>query len=129
MDRVYRSGGRTLFIIDELPDMLNAMRAGSWDECADFLHWFRKTREESLRKNVRWLVGGSVNLIAALDRNKTVNLLNDLKTEILEPFTEDEVKRFVEDMFKTYKWPVIRPSYPNARSPGFSDSLFPPDVY
>ncbi len=103
MERVYRSGERTLFIIDELPDMLNAMRAGSGDERAGLLHWFRKTREQSLRKNVRWLVGGSVNLIAALDRNNTVNLINDLKVESLEPFTEDEVKRFVSAMLERYE--------------------------
>ncbi len=103
MESVYRSGERTLFIIDELPDMLNAMRAGSRDECAGFLHWFRKTREQSLRKYVRWLVGGSVNLIATLDRNNTVNLINDLKVENLEPFTEEEVKRFVSAMLERYE--------------------------
>lgn len=102
MERVYSSKRRSLFIIDEFPDMLNAMRAESREECAGFLHWFRKTREQSLRKNVRWLVGGSVNLIAALDRDNSVNLINDLKVEILEPFTEDEVWRFVTIMFDRY---------------------------
>jgi uncharacterized protein len=102
MARVYRSGKRVLFIIDELPDMLNAMRLTEKDSCTAFLHWFRNTREQSLKENVRWLVGGSVNLVAALDRHNNVNLINDLKVEILQPFDEKEVSDFVQGMFKSY---------------------------
>jgi hypothetical protein len=54
--------------IDELPDMLNSMCNASREEHETFLHWFRKIRDRSLRHNLRWLVGGSVNLIAALDQ-------------------------------------------------------------
>lgn len=102
MERVSGSGQKVLFIVDELPDMLNAMRCHSDAACNDFLHWFRKTREKSLRGNVRWLVGGSVNLVAALDRNKTVNLINDLKVEVLRPFDEEEVRAFVSGMLNRY---------------------------
>jgi uncharacterized protein len=102
MARVYRSDKRVLFIIDELPDMLNAMRLAEKDSCTAFLHWFRNTREQSLKGHVRWLVGGSVNLVAALDRHNNVNLINDLKVEILQPFDEKEVGDFVRGMFKSY---------------------------
>jgi AAA+ ATPase superfamily predicted ATPase len=102
MERIYRSGRHVLFILDEIPDMLNAMRAHSDADCSDFLHWFRKTREQSLKGEVRWLVGGSVNLMAALDRHNNVNLVNDLKSEILPPFDEAEVQEFVRSMFARY---------------------------
>ena len=47
-------------------------------------------------------MGGSVNLVAALDRHKIVNLINDLKVEVLHPFDEAEVKAFAQGMFNGY---------------------------
>ncbi|MBA4391773.1 MAG: hypothetical protein C0399_12675 [Syntrophus sp. (in: bacteria)] len=101
IDRIIGSGNKVLFIIDELPDMLNALFKHSPDEYETFLHWFRKTREHSLQNNVRWLIGGSVNLVASLDRQGMVKLINDLKPEPLTPFSPNEVEEFVSRMFKT----------------------------
>lgn len=98
MDRVLNSSQRVLFIIDELPDMLNGILDYSTEEYDTFLHWFRKLRDKSLGADVRWLVGGSVNLIAALDQQGKVKLINDLKVEPLSPFNEKEVTGFVADM-------------------------------
>jgi hypothetical protein len=100
MDRVMKSGQKVLFIIDELPDMLNAMMLHAETEYETFLHWFRTTREKSLKNNVRWLVGGSVNLISVLDRQSRIRLINDLKTEPLRPFNEEEVHEFMTKMFR-----------------------------
>ncbi len=100
IDRAIGSEEKVLFIIDELPDLLNAMVAHCPEEWENFLHWFRKTRERSLRSNVRWLVGGSVNLITSLARRGKLSLINDLKPETLEPFTEEEVSEFAAAMFK-----------------------------
>jgi hypothetical protein len=105
IDRVIRSEKEVLFIIDELPDMLNAMLAHSPGEWENFLHWFRKTRERCLRSNVRWMVGGSVNLITSLAQQGKVSLINDLKPEMLEPFTAAEVGEFAATMFKHNRVP------------------------
>jgi uncharacterized protein len=51
-----------------------------------------------LKKNLRWLVGGSVNLIAALDHQAMVKLVNDLKVEPLPPLPEEEIRTFVDTM-------------------------------
>jgi uncharacterized protein len=98
MERVFKTNKKVLFIIDELPDMLNSMLGVSQEEYATFLHWFRRIRDRSLKKNLRWLVGGSVNLIAALDQQAMVKLVNDLKVEPLPPLTEVEIRIFVEKM-------------------------------
>lgn len=103
MDRVFNSGEKVLFIIDELPDMLSGILAYSPDEYEDFLHWFRKLRDKSLNSSVRWMVGGSVNLTAALDKEGKIKLINDLKTEPLEPFSEKEVEQFVTEMLRKNK--------------------------
>ncbi len=100
MDRVFASGVKILFIIDEFPDMLNGIVRNSPDAFETFLHWFRMIREKSLNHDVRWLIGGSVNLIVSLDKQGKVKLVNDLKPEILVPFSPDEVREFVTRMFK-----------------------------
>lgn len=99
VERVMRSGLDVLFIIDELPDMLNNMLLHSHDEYVSFLHWFRKTRELSLKARIRWLIGGSVNLVSVLDKSGNVKLINDLKPEVLLPFTQEEVTTFITEMF------------------------------
>ncbi len=100
IERVVASEHRVLFIIDELPDMINGMTDPATGKHLTFLHWFRKIRERSLHASVRWLIGGSVNLTAVLDRLGHVKLVNDLKPEVLRPFTPDEVNRFVGEMLK-----------------------------
>jgi uncharacterized protein len=100
IERIVRSGRKVLFIIDELPDMLNNMAEHSESDRMLFLHWFRKTRERSLKAGVRWLVGGSVNLVAVLDQKSNIKLINDLKPEVLRPFTREEVNKFVRAMFE-----------------------------
>lgn len=102
MERIFNSKQRLLFIIDELPDMLNGVLDCSVTEYETFLHWFRNTRTKSLESDVRWLLGGSVNLIASLDQQGKVKLINDLKVEPLCPFNKDEVYRFVTDMLKKH---------------------------
>ncbi len=102
-DSVLKSNNKVLFIVDELPDMLNNINKTLPEEYEKFLHWFRKIRTRSLDGNVRWLVGGSVNLVAALDQQGKVKLINDLKTEPLSPFTHAEVEEYVTKMFSQRK--------------------------
>ncbi|MCX5829776.1 MAG: hypothetical protein NTV58_17535 [Deltaproteobacteria bacterium] len=99
LERVLQSDNHVLFIIDELPDMLNSIMRRQPEEYEGFLHWFRKMRDRSLRGKVRWVVGGSVNLIAALDQQGKIKLINDLKVESLAPFTPEEVREYVTTMF------------------------------
>jgi uncharacterized protein len=103
IDRIIHSNTPLLFVIDELPDMLNAMHDYSEADYLAFLHWFRKIRDRSLRARLRWLLGGSVNLISVLDKKGNVKLVNDLKPEVLKPFSKQEVNDFITQMFKKEK--------------------------
>jgi hypothetical protein len=105
IERVLRTDKKILFIIDELPDMVNGMLNVSEDDYRIFLHWFRKIRDRSLKHKLRWLVGGSVNLIAALDQQSLVKLVNDLKVEPLPPFTDKDVRTFAEKMLRDFDVP------------------------
>lgn len=102
VERIFEADNKVLFIIDELPDMLNSMLKISKEKHEDFLHWFRKIRDLSLQRNLRWFVGGSVNLVAALDQMGLVRLVNDLKIEPLPPLTEEDVRNFIERMLQQF---------------------------
>ncbi len=101
LDRIMHSDEKVLFIIDELPDMLNNMRGDNIADYDVFLHWYRKIRDKSLNTQLRWLVGGSVNLMASLDWEGKVKSINDLKTEILPPFSSDELRSFAAAAFES----------------------------
>jgi hypothetical protein len=71
-----------------------------------FLHWFRVVRQNPERDNIRWLLDGSVNLRSTLDEQGKLKLINDLRVESLPPFTDSEVKEFVETMLRMRDVPL-----------------------
>lgn len=99
IEKVIAADEPVLFIIDELPDMLSAMAEDSPDNLKEFLHHFRKIRTNPQGSDkIRWLMGGSVNIRGTLDEFGLIKQINDLKTEILPPISEQEVTSFVSMM-------------------------------
>ncbi len=89
-----------LVILDELPDMLLAMQDGDHSVLREFLGWFRRQRTSPIpaEDNVRWLIGGSINLLATLDTMGLVDRMNDPATVQLPVFTPEQVAEFVATM-------------------------------
>lgn len=113
MTKVIAVNEPVLFIIDKLPDMLTAMAEHAREELKPFLHLFRKMRiDYKGNDNIRWLIGGSVNIRGTLDELGLIKLINDLKTEPLPSVSADEVAGFVGMMLK-------------AREVKFDDTLIP----
>lgn len=113
IEKVIAADEPVLFIIDELPDMLSAMKENSTDQFKDFLHQFRKLRiGPKANNNIRWLVGGSVNIRGTLDEQGLIKQINDLKTEILPTIQQEEVVSFVSMML-------------DAREVDYDESLIP----
>lgn len=100
--RINKNNQKVLFLIDELPDMLNRMHRKSNDEFETFLHWFRNIRINPKSK-IRWLIAGSSNIQVTLNQKKLLSLVNDLNKEILPPFTPQEVNDFVTRMLTERK--------------------------
>ena len=90
-----------LIILDELPDMILNMRKKCPERLETFLHWFRKVRQDPEQDNIRWLVGGSVNLVQTLSTADQLKLINDFREEPLPPFTDQELREFVATMFES----------------------------
>ncbi|MGD0652798.1 MAG: hypothetical protein ABSA16_00505 [Thermoguttaceae bacterium] len=100
IDGIHRSKRPLLIILDELPDMILNIQKKSPERLDDFLHWFRGVRQNPHQDNIRWLIGGSVNLRSTLDHQGKINLINDLRVEPLPPFSDEEVEIFVETMLQ-----------------------------
>lgn len=100
LEQVRKSPSRILLIVDELPDMILNMRKEHPDQVQPFLSWFRTQRQSPKPKQdqVRWLVGGSVNLSSTLDIMGHVDLINDFMDLPLPPLTNKQVEDFVETM-------------------------------
>ncbi|MCP4295968.1 MAG: AAA family ATPase [Proteobacteria bacterium] len=90
-----KSNKKVLIIVDELPDFILNLQKKSGKDLEAFLHWFRVVRTDPKNRNIRWLTGGSVNITCTLDNIGKINLISDFQTEILPPFTREEVGQFV----------------------------------
>ena len=83
------SGDRVLIAVDELPVLLQALEEGdkSGARVRGFLNWFRALRLR-YRKNVRWLLLGSVGLDTFLEVRNLTATINDLKPSSLGAYSE-----------------------------------------
>ena len=91
-----------LIIVDELPDMLINLKQENPKLLRDFLSWFRDKRCDPHPKkdNVRWLLGGSINLSSTLDGMALLDRINDLKDMPLPDLTHHQIEGFVNDMLE-----------------------------
>jgi hypothetical protein len=103
LEQVRKSSRRILLIVDELPDMILNMQKEHPELVQPFMSWFRTQRQSPKPKQdqVRWLIGGSVNLSSTLDALGHVDLINDFLDIPLPVLTDDQVKHFVETMLKS----------------------------
>ena len=97
---VRQSKAELLFIVDEFPDLIVNMDRNHPDLVRPFLAWHRghclkpRPRED----NIRWLLGGSVNLSSTLDSLGNIDLINHFRDVSLPIFTRDQVEEFVQRM-------------------------------
>lgn len=89
-----------LFIVDEFPDLILNMKQNHPDLVRPFLAWFRGhfLNPHPKQDNLRWLLGGSVNLSSTLDAMGSIDLINALHDERLPVFTAEQVSEFVRRM-------------------------------
>jgi hypothetical protein len=83
------SGDRVLIAVDELPVLLQALEEGdkSGARLRGFLNWFRALRLR-YRKNVRWLLLGSVGLDTFSEVRNLTATINDLKPSSLGAYSD-----------------------------------------
>ena len=108
--RLRTLGRPVLIIADEFPDLLLNLRQDNPKLLRDFLSWFRAQRSQPTPKqdNVRWLLGGSINLSTTLDGLGLLDRINDLDDEPLPDLTPAQVEEFVAVMLASRGVPFER---------------------
>ncbi len=89
-----------LLLIDEFAVMIDNIAQRSRDEVVQLLRWFRTARTAP-ETSTRFVISGSINLIATLDGLGLVDTVNDLAIETLQPFSADTAGRYVDAIFSS----------------------------
>ncbi len=100
LGRARNTGVPILFIVDEFPDMLLNLSRENKGLLREFLAWFRTQRfnPAPAKDSIRWLVGGSVNLVMTLDSLGLVDLVNDFDDVPLPLLSDGGIEFFVKEM-------------------------------
>ena len=95
---------KLLVAVDELPVFLGKLEKeeDGLARVRAFLDWFRKTRT-GWRKNVRWLLLGSIGLDTFLERRNLVPEANDLLPIPLGAFSEETALRFLQRLGQDHR--------------------------
>lgn len=110
---VRKSGIRLLFIVDEFPDFILNMHRNHPHLVQPFLSWLRGhcMKPAPPTDNIRWLLGGSVNLSTTLDSLGALDLVNEFHVAELPVLTDDQVQDFVRRML-THRKVQFAPEVP-----------------
>ena len=100
--RVREHGSRVLFVVDEFPDFIINMKKYHPELVSTFLSWFRghRLKPHPKQDQVRWLLGGSVNLSSTLDSMGCLDEVNDFHSEPLPVLTHVQIIEFVTRMLQ-----------------------------
>ena len=90
-----RIDGDLLIIVDEFPMMVDNMLDRSAPDGLRFLKWFRALRRRTHEQGLRFLLGGSINILPRLEAMGCEALLNDLDIYRLRPFDSAVALSFV----------------------------------
>lgn len=98
VDGIRKTEQSVLFIIDELPEMLFKIQKRAPEQFEPFMHWFCAARETA-NSPIRWISGGSTNLMAVFDQAEQTHWINDFYQLVLPPFSIKEVESYVLKVF------------------------------
>ncbi len=94
--------GNILFILDELPLLVQNILRKNKRTAYDFLHWFRSVRQMPRLSHVRWIVGGSIGIEHILDKVGTgTKVINDFQILRIGAFSEIEGRAYIGALLKS----------------------------
>lgn len=102
-----RDEPRPLLLIDELPILVANIARRDAEEARRFLRWFRVARTAPGTRT-RFVVGGSVSLVASLDELGLVDTISDLMPVALEAFDRATAESYVRAVFEDRGLPLRR---------------------
>ncbi|MDH4164579.1 MAG: hypothetical protein OEW15_18100 [Nitrospirota bacterium] len=98
--RVSEYEGKVLFVVDELPMLIqNIAKKSGADAACEFLNWFRALRQMPEMGGVRWLAGGSIGIEHVLNMvNAGVKTINDFAMIRIGPFPDNVAGKYIREL-------------------------------
>jgi len=96
---------RLLLMIDEFPIMVSGMLQRDRSEAEQFLRWFRTVRTAPDTRT-RFIIGGSTNIMYALENSGLVDTINDLHPAKLRPFDSETAAQYLQAVFSSRNIPL-----------------------
>ena len=102
-ERIQKSEKRLLFILDELPMMIDAMARSDdgRDEAITMLRWFRALRVSPKCEKVRFAIAGSIGIGHVLSQLGETASINDIEQLRLEPFPPKVAADLIDRLAKS----------------------------
>ena len=102
-ERIQKSDKRLLFILDELPMMIDAMARthDGREEAIAMLRWFRALRVSPKCENVRFAIAGSIGIGHVLNQLGEVASINDIEQLRLAPFPRKVAADLIDRLAKS----------------------------
>jgi hypothetical protein len=109
-DRIEHWNEKLVFILDELPMMIEFMSrtVEGRSEAVALMRWFRALRMSPARRNVRFVIAGSIGLGQILAELGEIASINDLEQLRLEPFPDKTAAALIDKLSKSEKVPLSR---------------------
>lgn len=106
--RVGQAGHPVLFILDELPMMIDRMvrLEDKREQARALLNWLRALRQSPELSNVRFLIAGSIGIEAVLNNLGEIRTINDFQALKLEPFSPGIANAFLQELARTEQVPL-----------------------
>lgn len=97
---------RMLIVIDEFSIFIENL-AQNKEEANNFLNWFRELRlSPQIRKNIRFMITGSISILPRVQRLELSHTLNDLYPIELPPFEPEIAMRFIKELCDSNQIPI-----------------------
>jgi hypothetical protein len=109
--RVAESESTIIFILDELPMMIDRMAQSEAhrEDAKTLLRWMRALRLSPNTKKARFLIAGSIGIGRVLNELGEISAINDFEQLRLEPFSKKVATRFLEKLAGSHNVPLSQP--------------------
>ncbi len=99
----FKTDKKIIIFIDEFPDALNNILEKDESLAINFLQQNRDMREKFSDNNLQFIYTGSTGLKNVVRKFKKLDLINDIETIKVPPFTDDEARELIQRLVLGFK--------------------------
>ncbi len=99
----FKTDKKIIIFIDEFPDALNNILEKDEALAINFLQQNREMREKFSDNNLQFVYTGSTGLKNVVRKFKKLDLINDIQTIKVPPFSDDEARKLIQRLILGYQ--------------------------